>query len=1008
MVLCMQTLTKVAGGDRETKEASTTVRDKMLELAEDVRALRVKLISKDHECDDLRIRLNVLEPLQRMHQLHEEDAAADGGGVDPHQARMQKVARQSMARLQTMLEGKNEAIARYQEMLRKTREEFMAQKELDELENQRLREQLGSRNVGLDETIQNLRERMAAVKAPSQHALLPSPLKPEQLTRAPSEKLAEVRARVSAALAFAIRQQGVAGLSQCDRTPIVQRLQIPTTPIDKKIAKIQEDYTRQVEGKETELGALQVQNQEMHSLIAELKQQLDDTRAVAVQRGEDLTSVQGQLEEERAGRQRNRPLERLVQQLRSQLEVKEKKQKELTNAIKELRAELLQTADQTADREIEKLKQGMKDEDRAIGELTKNMHDRMVKLQAKMDKMSKEAEVKRLEVDEMKAKRDAAEAEAARQDTLVRKQTAEMRKMAKQARELATKVEEQAAELAELNKGNKPEVEQLQKKIRLLQDQLAKSKSREEAEGSPPKSATGSGLPRKAGVQTTLTIDTDYDALTNDPSKLAKFKTDIASEMARELRKPLSDIQITSIRAGSTIVGVFIEENDPARAAALETQIRSGPLSKQIGKYPVKAVETSIVKPPPTGSKQPADALPVAAVAKASKSAKPTKLLRIAFKGDARDFADKHKNMLSAGVATHLGCSTRDFELSLSPTLAANAIVAELSLKADLSSAKLRQMVEDLEEKRFEPLREEFPVDFASLIDLSSSLRPDVDDALTTIVEELGARHESVVDLMARLDRNKDRMLSHEELCRGLAATGAKVASDFSRLTHFCISSAVWESCFAMCRQVPTPVFDALFKVLDKDGKGTVDYIDFYKAIKDHREKIRFVDPPVQPLPVSEPSTHHAPPLQEHSKGSGKENNDAVGKWLADKNMERKLERLKAKLAEKEKELQHVQAKETSLSSVMEKERSRLTSRVHELEQQLDKMRRGVAGGMPDWASIQNAKALQARVFELEGELQRLQRQLEVLACVGVDAYRWRLESTPALLGSSRVMHAWA
>jgi multidrug resistance efflux pump len=139
-----------------------------------------------------------------------------------------------------------------------------------------------------------------------------------------------------------------------------------------------------------------------------------------------------------------------------------------------------------------------------------------------------------------------------------------------------------------------------------------------------------------------------------------------------------------------------------------------------------------------------------------------------------------------------------------------------------------------------------------------------------------------------------------------------------------------------------------------------------------------------------------------------------VGKWLADKNMERKLERLKAKLAEKEKELQHVQAKETSLSSLMEKERSRLTSRVHELEQQLDKMRRGVAGGMPDWASIQNAKALQARVFELEGELQRLQRQLEVLACVDVDQ-RLRLamptagaSNPPALLGSSRVMHAWA
>jgi hypothetical protein len=191
----MQALTKAAGSGREEKEASSLVREKMLELAEDVRTLRVKLISKDHECDDLRIRLNVLEPLQRMHQLNEDDAAAEGGGVDPHQAKMQKVARQSMARLQTMLEGKNEAIARYQEMLKKTREEFMAQKELDELENQRLKEQLASRSVGLDSTIQNLRERMAAInKAPSQHTLVPSPLKPEQLTRAPSEKLGEVRA----------------------------------------------------------------------------------------------------------------------------------------------------------------------------------------------------------------------------------------------------------------------------------------------------------------------------------------------------------------------------------------------------------------------------------------------------------------------------------------------------------------------------------------------------------------------------------------------------------------------------------------------------------------------------------------------------------------------------------------------------------------------------------------------------------------------------------------------
>ena len=112
---------------------------------------------------------------------------------------------------------------------------------------------------------------------------------------------------------------------------------------------------------------------------------------------------------------------------------------------------------------------------------------------------------------------------------------------------------------------------------------------------------------RKAGVQATLTIDTDYGALVSDTAKLAGFKTELVTEMARELRKSPSEIQITSLRAGSTVVGVFIEEIDPARAAALEAEIRSGPLSEHVGGYSVKAVEVSIAK-----AATPADAPKVA------------------------------------------------------------------------------------------------------------------------------------------------------------------------------------------------------------------------------------------------------------------------------------------------------------------------------------------------------------------------------------------------------------
>jgi hypothetical protein len=101
----------------------------------------------------------------------------------------------------------------------------------------------------------------------------------------------------------------------------------------------------------------------------------------------------------------------------------------------------------------------------------------------------------------------------------------------------------------------------------------------------------------RAGVQASLTIDAAYDTVISSAAKLAGFKMEIVSEMARELKKAPSEIQITSLRSGSTIVGVFIEESDPAKAATLAAHIRSGLLSQQIGRYPVTAADASVVKP---------------------------------------------------------------------------------------------------------------------------------------------------------------------------------------------------------------------------------------------------------------------------------------------------------------------------------------------------------------------------------------------------------------------------
>ena len=93
----------------------------------------------------------------------------------------------------------------------------------------------------------------------------------------------------------------------------------------------------------------------------------------------------------------------------------------------------------------------------------------------------------------------------------------------------------------------------------------------------------------EAGLRFSLTIDADLD----DPSALESLKTELVSELALELTEPPSNIEITSLRAGSTIAGVFVRGKDRARAAAWSNRLRSGRLSKRIGKYTVKAVAVS-------------------------------------------------------------------------------------------------------------------------------------------------------------------------------------------------------------------------------------------------------------------------------------------------------------------------------------------------------------------------------------------------------------------------------
>ena len=81
-------------------------------------------------------------------------------------------------------------------------------------------------------------------------------------------------------------------------------------------------------------------------------------------------------------------------------------------------------------------------------------------------------------------------------------------------------------------------------------------------------------------------------------------------------------------------------------------------------------------------------------------------------------------------------------------------------------------------------------------------------EVLDRLVEQLQARHEAVFDMLKRLDVNGDGQLDKAEIRRGLL--GMRIALTSSEL-------------------------DSVIRAFDTQGKGSINYLEFYHVIQKHR-----------------------------------------------------------------------------------------------------------------------------------------------------------------------------
>ena len=81
-------------------------------------------------------------------------------------------------------------------------------------------------------------------------------------------------------------------------------------------------------------------------------------------------------------------------------------------------------------------------------------------------------------------------------------------------------------------------------------------------------------------------------------------------------------------------------------------------------------------------------------------------------------------------------------------------------------------------------------------------------EVLDRLVETLQARHEAVYEMLKRLDVNGDGQLDRSEIRRGLL--GMRIALTSSEL-------------------------DSVIHAFDTTGKGSINYLEFYHVIQNHR-----------------------------------------------------------------------------------------------------------------------------------------------------------------------------
>ncbi|XP_064511572.1 centrosomal protein of 290 kDa isoform X6 [Pseudopipra pipra] len=413
----------------ETRATCRSLEEKLKEKETALWKAEQNVLSRDKVINELRLRLPASSGEKIMAELGK-------GEDDPEYHHAIKIAHQTIANMQARLNQKEEVLKRYQHMLAKAREE---QEEIAKKHEEDLRVLHQKLDLHTDNSLNKFKETALELGKKSSLSLSNSKY---------FHRLEQTVAEQDNSLAS-----------------LVGKLKKTSSDLEKQkqitIMKINEFET------------IRVQLQEKHTVdMEQIKHEANELRNILSQKEKELANVKAELEVQKEANTRapTATLKNLVEQLKSQLAIKENQHKALSKALLELRAEMTANAEQQIISAASQ-KEAYMNVQEIVDRETKGLTTQVEELNNQISKLTDNLKISKTKETSLSDERDELNQELQRKQKAFAKISREKNEMEKENEELKNRIRRLSSSIqSKVDEQNLIDV--LQKKIKKLESEL--------------------------------------------------------------------------------------------------------------------------------------------------------------------------------------------------------------------------------------------------------------------------------------------------------------------------------------------------------------------------------------------------------------------------------------------------------------------------------------------------------------------------------------------------------